>query len=77
MFNIILLKGAGSVVVSAILASIFLGEVLNRDGKIGCTLCIIGAVIIVLHSPPEELISSTSQVLNYVLRPGIFYVIEF
>jgi drug/metabolite transporter (DMT)-like permease len=59
------------VVVNAVLASIFLGEVLNRDGKIGCALCIIGSVIIVLHSPPEETITSTSQLLQYALRPGI------
>ncbi|KAI8064459.1 magnesium transporter NIPA-domain-containing protein [Gongronella butleri] len=43
--------GATSVVISAILSSIFLNERLTFHGWVGCMQCIIGAVIIVLHAP--------------------------
>ncbi|KAK3826635.1 MAG: magnesium transporter NIPA-domain-containing protein [Linnemannia elongata] len=43
--------GALSVVVCSVLSSLVLKEKLNLHGKIGCALCIVGAVIIVLHAP--------------------------
>ncbi|KAI9496416.1 magnesium transporter NIPA-domain-containing protein [Zychaea mexicana] len=45
--------GALSVVVSAILSSIFLKERLSLTGKIGCFICIVGSIVIVLHAPEE------------------------
>lgn len=45
--------GALSVLVSAVMASKFLNERLNLLGKLGCLLCVLGSVIIVLHSPKE------------------------
>ena len=39
---------------SAVLSSIFLKERLTFFGKIGCTLCIIGAVIIAMNGPSEQ-----------------------
>jgi uncharacterized membrane protein len=36
---------------SAVLSSMVLKEKLNLHGKIGCALCIVGAVVIVLHAP--------------------------
>lgn len=50
--------GALSVIVAAILSSIYLNERLNLLGKLGCFLCIIGSTIIVLHSPKEVEIES-------------------
>ncbi|KAI9244835.1 magnesium transporter NIPA-domain-containing protein [Phascolomyces articulosus] len=46
--------GALSVVVSAILSSIFLKERLSLTGKIGCFICIVGSIVIVLHAPEES-----------------------
>ncbi|RUS17407.1 hypothetical protein BC937DRAFT_90010 [Endogone sp. FLAS-F59071] len=46
--------GALSVVLSAVLSSIFLKERLNFQGKVGCAQCIIGATIIVLHAPENK-----------------------
>ncbi|PWN30890.1 DUF803-domain-containing protein [Jaminaea rosea] len=43
--------GALSVVLCAILSSIFLKEALTLFGKIGCFLCVIGSVIIALNGP--------------------------
>lgn len=45
--------GALSVIVTAVLASKFLNEKLNLLGKLGCLLCVLGSIIIVLHSPKE------------------------
>lgn len=45
--------GALSVLVTALMASRFLNEKLNLLGKLGCLLCILGSIIIVLHSPKE------------------------
>ncbi|KAF7726408.1 hypothetical protein EC973_008742 [Apophysomyces ossiformis] len=45
--------GALSVVISAVLSSMFLKERLTFQGKIGCLQCILGAVIIVLHAPEQ------------------------
>ncbi|XP_059617082.1 magnesium transporter NIPA2 [Phlebotomus argentipes] len=45
--------GALSVIVAAVMSSKFLNEKLNLLGKLGCFLCIIGSVIIVIHSPKE------------------------
>ncbi|KAI8369650.1 magnesium transporter NIPA-domain-containing protein [Radiomyces spectabilis] len=45
--------GALSVVISAVLSSIFLKEGLTFQGKVGCLQCVLGAIIIVLHAPQE------------------------
>ncbi|CAK5265525.1 unnamed protein product [Mycena citricolor] len=45
--------GALSVVVCAILSSIFLNEKLSFFGWLGCALCILGSVIIALNGPSE------------------------
>jgi drug/metabolite transporter (DMT)-like permease len=62
--------GALSVLISSVLASLFLGERLGRDGILGCALSIIGSVIIVLNSPEETKITSIDEMLDYALRPG-------
>lgn len=45
--------GALSVIVTAVMASKFLNEKLNLLGKLGCLLCVLGSIIIVIHSPKE------------------------
>lgn len=45
--------GALSVIVTAVLASYFLHERLNLLGKLGCLLCVLGSIVIVIHSPVE------------------------
>ncbi|TPX60948.1 hypothetical protein PhCBS80983_g01477 [Powellomyces hirtus] len=68
--------GAGSVVVSAILASFFLKEELGPEGKVGAALCIIGSVVIILHAPEEPDIQTVDEILNYALQPGfLIYMI--
>ncbi|KAI9209490.1 magnesium transporter NIPA-domain-containing protein [Polychytrium aggregatum] len=62
--------GALSVVISAILSSIFLKERLNFSGKIGCAQCVVGATIIVLHAPKSNTTKGVDDFFGYVLRPG-------
>ncbi|CAH1101691.1 unnamed protein product [Psylliodes chrysocephalus] len=58
--------GALSVLVSAVLASVFLNEKLNLLGKLGCILCVLGSTIIVIHSPKEEQVVTVAELLKQV-----------
>ncbi|ORX93480.1 DUF803-domain-containing protein [Basidiobolus meristosporus CBS 931.73] len=62
--------GALSVLISSILASWFLDEKLGSAGKAGCALCIIGSVVIVLHSPEDKEIISVDQILSLAIQPA-------
>jgi len=61
--------GALSVVISAILSSIFLKERLNNLGKIGCAQCIIGATIIVLHAPNQHTATDIEEFKRMFFAP--------
>ncbi|KAG8922317.1 hypothetical protein FRC02_011952 [Tulasnella sp. 418] len=62
--------GALSVVVCAILSSIFLKETLTFFGWVGCFLCIVGSVIIALNGPKEQAVSSIKEFQHLFLSPG-------
>ncbi|ESA43398.1 hypothetical protein GE21DRAFT_4825 [Neurospora crassa] len=62
--------GALAVLIGAVLGSYFLNEELGTLGKLGSAICLIGAVIIVLHAPPDEDIQTIDQILNYAIQPG-------
>lgn len=62
--------GALSVLIGAVLGSYFLDEELGTLGKLGSAICLIGAVVIVLHAPPDEEIETTDQILHYAIQPG-------
>lgn len=62
--------GALSVLIGAVLGSYFLDEELGVLGKLGSAICLIGAVVIVLHAPPDEEIETVDQILHYALNPG-------
>jgi hypothetical protein len=63
--------GALSVLIGAVLGSYFLDEQLGVLGKIGCAICLIGSVIIVLHAPPDKEVSSVDEILNLAIQPGM------
>ncbi|KAF7560002.1 hypothetical protein G7046_g4143 [Stylonectria norvegica] len=68
--------GALSVLIGAVLGSYFLKEELGTLGKLGSAICLIGAVVIVLHAPPDEEIETVDQILEYAIQPGfLFYAI--
>lgn len=62
--------GALSVLIGAVLGSYVLHEELGTLGKLGSAICLIGAVIIVLHAPPDEEIETIDQILDYAIQPG-------
>ena len=64
--------GALSVLIGAVLGSYFLEERLGVLGRVGCAICLIGSVVIVLHAPPDTELHSIDELLHYVLQPGMF-----
>ena len=62
--------GALSVIIGAVLAAVFLKEELGTLGKMGCAICLLGSVIIVLHAPPDKEIETVDEILQYAMRPG-------
>jgi drug/metabolite transporter (DMT)-like permease len=62
--------GALSVVVTAILSSIFLKERLSFVGKIGCFSCIVGAIVIAANSPSQPAVSTILEMRHLVISPG-------
>jgi len=62
--------GAFSVLVGAILASLFLGEELGHLGRIGSTLCLLGSLIIVVHAPEDKEVQTVDEILHFAIQPG-------
>ncbi|KAJ7465502.1 DUF803-domain-containing protein [Mycena latifolia] len=62
--------GALSVIVAAVFASFLLNERLGHLGRVGCTLCILGSSIIVLHTPEDQELETVTQFLEYAVEPG-------
>jgi len=61
--------GALSVVISAVMSSIFLDEKLTFFGWLGCALCIIGSSIIALNGPQESSIGEIRVFQHLFLSP--------
>lgn len=62
--------GALSVLIGAVLGAYFLHEELGVLGKLGCAICLLGSVIIVLHAPPDKEIETVDQILDFAIKPG-------
>jgi magnesium transporter len=59
---------------SSVLGAYFLNERLGTLGKIGCSTCLIGSVIIVLHAPPDKDIQTIDEILHYAIQaPFLIY----
>ncbi|GAA96286.1 uncharacterized protein L969DRAFT_42892 [Mixia osmundae IAM 14324] len=69
--------GALSVLIGAILASIFLKEQLGKIGRVGCSLCLVGSIIIVLHAPEDKEIKTVDEILGYAVQPGFMFYCAF
>ncbi|KAJ3998096.1 DUF803-domain-containing protein [Lentinula boryana] len=61
--------GALSVLVGAIAASLMLGEVLGHLGRVGCTLSLIGSLMIVMNAPEDRQVDTVDQILEYAAQP--------
>mmetsp|Transcript_16902 Transcript_16902/g.41528 ORF Transcript_16902/g.41528 Transcript_16902/m.41528 type:complete len:387 (+) Transcript_16902:181-1341(+) len=62
--------GALSIIVSAVMAHNLLGEKLHVFGWLGCLLCIVGSISIVLHAPEERPVNSVKELWVMALQPG-------
>ncbi len=48
---------------------------MGLEGFIGCALCILGSINIVLHAPEEAVLRTVDDVFNAFINPGfIFYI---
>jgi hypothetical protein len=56
---------------SAVLASFLLNEELGHLGRIGCALCLIGSLIIVLHAPEDKVTETVDEILLLAVQPGV------
>ncbi|KAL1983609.1 hypothetical protein VTN96DRAFT_10188 [Rasamsonia emersonii] len=65
--------GALSVLIGAVLGSYFLKERLGTLGKLGCAMCLLGSVVIVLHAPPDKPVETIDQILEFVLTSGFLF----
>lgn len=61
--------GALSILVSAILADRLLNERLNGIGWLGCGLCVVGAITIVLNAPEEQAVSGVRELWVMASQP--------
>ncbi|CAO0801077.1 unnamed protein product [Mucor circinelloides] len=59
--------GALSVVLSAVLSSIFLKERLSFQGKVGCLQCVLGAIIIVMHAPEQGAADTSIETFKHLM----------
>ncbi|WVZ99216.1 hypothetical protein U9M48_044545 [Paspalum notatum var. saurae] len=67
--------GALSIIVSAVLAHFILNERLHALGVLGCVMCIAGSVVIVIHAPQEQEITSVREIWNMATQPAfLLYV---
>ena len=62
--------GALSVVIATILSAIFLKERLSFVGKVGCFMCIIGSIVIVMNAPHQSSAATIQDMKKFVLAPG-------
>ncbi|GJN28705.1 hypothetical protein PR202_gb16862 [Eleusine coracana subsp. coracana] len=62
--------GALSIIISAALAHVILQEKLHTFGILGCVLCVVGSITIVLHAPQERAIDSVKEVWDLATEPA-------
>lgn len=68
--------GALSVLIGAVLASLILKERLGRLGQIGCALCLIGTVVVVVNAPEDRDIQTVDEILAYAMNlPFLSYCV--
>ncbi|XP_078433878.1 putative magnesium transporter NIPA6 [Wolffia australiana] len=62
--------GALSIIFSAILAHLVLQEKLQGMGALGCMLCVVGSIVIVLHTPEETTPTSMEEIWILATQPA-------
>jgi len=57
----------------SILASYLLKEKLNILGKLGCLLSCAGSVVLIIHSPKSESVTTQAELEEKLTNPGILF----
>lgn len=57
----------------SILASYLLKEKLNILGKLGCLLSCAGSVVLIIHSPKSESVTTQAELEEKLTNPGTFF----
>ena len=39
----------------------------------GCAICLMGSVIIILHAPPDKEVQTVDEILGYATQPGFMF----
>ncbi|KAG8410685.1 hypothetical protein J3459_016973 [Metarhizium acridum] len=53
------------------MGSFLLNEQLGPVGRSGIAVCLLGAVLVIIHAPPEQPVETIDQILDYALQPGM------
>lgn len=67
--------GALGVLFGATLASFILQEHLNVLGKLGCVLCCCGSVVLIIHSPKSDNVTSRTELEERLVDPVVMVYI--
>ncbi|XP_041913096.1 magnesium transporter NIPA1 [Alosa pseudoharengus] len=67
--------GALGVLFGATLASFVLQEHLNILGKLGCALCCCGSVVLIIHSPKSDNMTSSAELEERLVDPVVMVYI--
>lgn len=62
--------GALAVVIATILSAIFLKERLSFVGKVGCFMCILGSIVIVMNAPHQSSVKTIQEMRDLFKAPG-------
>lgn len=62
--------GAGSIIVTAVLADVVLKEKMHVCGSVGCILCVLGSILIILFAPEERIIQSVEEIWMMATAPA-------
>uniref|UniRef100_A0A8C5UHB7 Magnesium transporter NIPA1 n=1 Tax=Malurus cyaneus samueli TaxID=2593467 RepID=A0A8C5UHB7_9PASS len=65
--------GALGVPFGSILASYLLKEKLNILGKLGCLLSCAGSVVLIIHSPKSESVTTQAELEEKLTNPGSLF----
>ncbi|OXB80415.1 UNVERIFIED_CONTAM: hypothetical protein H355_003471, partial [Colinus virginianus] len=68
--------GALGVPFGSILASYLLKEKLNILGKLGCLLSCAGSVVLIIHSPKSESVTTQAELEEKLTNPGTLFFFQ-
>ncbi|KAH7302044.1 hypothetical protein KP509_23G053700 [Ceratopteris richardii] len=69
--------GAVSIIVSAVLAHLILNERLHSVGLLGCFICLVGSVTMVLFAPEDQPISSVQELWDLATQTDFVVYVGF